>query len=128
MISLGSVIGAGLVVGSSAIIHDAGPRAFIAYLLAAPLVLVGMRMLGEVAVVKPTTGSFMSYARIAMGNWANFSTGWLYWHFWVIVVGFEAVVGGQQPQAEGDADWCVRALGDRGDPGPVGDDGESSGG
>ena len=30
-----------------------------------------------------------------VGEWAGFSTGWLYWYFWVIVVGFEAVVGGQ---------------------------------
>lgn len=54
-----------------------------------------MRMLGEMAVARPTTGSFMTYARMAMGNLAGFTTGWLYWYFWVIVVGFEAVVGGQ---------------------------------
>ncbi len=28
-----------------------------------------------------------------MGDWAGFSVGWLYWYFWVIVVGFEAVAG-----------------------------------
>jgi hypothetical protein len=28
-----------------------------------------------------------------MGGWAGFSVGWLYWYFWVIVVGFEAVAG-----------------------------------
>jgi GABA permease len=28
-----------------------------------------------------------------MGNWAGFSVGWLYWYFWVIVVGFEAIAG-----------------------------------
>lgn len=95
MISLGGIIGAGLFVGSSAIIHDAGPGAFITYFLTGTLVLLVMRMLGEMAVAKPTTGSFMTYARMAMGNWAGFSTGWLYWYFWVIVVGFEAIVGGQ---------------------------------
>ena len=35
------------------------------------------------------------YARLAFGPLAGFTTGWLYWYFWVIVVGFEAVVGGQ---------------------------------
>ena len=29
-----------------------------------------------------------------MGGWAGFSVGWLYWYFWVIVVGVEAVAGG----------------------------------
>ncbi|NYE00395.1 GABA permease [Kineosphaera limosa] len=33
------------------------------------------------------------YARRALGNWAGFSVAWLYWYFWVIVVGFEAVAG-----------------------------------
>ncbi|MCQ9422972.1 amino acid permease [Pseudomonas sp. LJDD11] len=32
---------------------------------------------------------------MAYGNAAGYATGWLYWYFWVIVVGFEAVVGGQ---------------------------------
>ena len=31
----------------------------------------------------------------ALGGWAGFSVGWLYWYFWVIVIGFEAVAGGK---------------------------------
>src|SRR3712207_7471179 len=52
-----------------------------------------MRMLGEMAVANPSTGSFADYARQSLGGWAGFSVGWLYWYFWVIVVGFEAVAG-----------------------------------
>lgn len=52
-------------------------------------------MLGEMAAGQPTTGSFADYSRLALGDWAGFGVGWLYWYFWVIVVGFEAVVGGQ---------------------------------
>ncbi|ACL55927.1 amino acid permease [Methylobacterium nodulans] len=95
MISLGGVIGAGLFVGSSAIINSAGPGAFITYAITGVLVMLIMRMLGEMASARPTTGSFTDYSRMALGNWAGFSTGWMYWYFWVIVVGFEAVVGGQ---------------------------------
>ncbi|ODR22870.1 amino acid permease [Mycolicibacterium porcinum] len=95
MLSLGGVIGAGLFVGSSATIHDAGPLAFITYALTGLIVLLVMRMLGEMAAARPSTGSFTDYARMAWGPWAGFSTGWLYWYFWVIVVGFEAVAGGQ---------------------------------
>ena len=42
-----------------------------------------MRMLGEMATANPSTGSFADYARRAMGGWAGFSVGWLYWYFWV---------------------------------------------
>jgi GABA permease len=52
-----------------------------------------MRMLGEMAPSNPATGSFADYARQSLGGWAGFSVGWLYWYFWVIVVGFEAVAG-----------------------------------
>ena len=52
-----------------------------------------MRMLAEMAVANPSTGSFADYARDAMGGWAGFSVGWLYWYFWVIIVGFEAIAG-----------------------------------
>ena len=95
MIALGGVIGAGLFVGSSAIITEAGPGAFITYGITGLLVFLVMRMLGEMASAKPSTGSFTEYAAMALGRWAGFTTGWLYWYFWVIVVGFEAVVGGQ---------------------------------
>jgi GABA permease len=69
------------------------PGAFITYALAGVLIIMVMRMLAEMAVANPSTGSFADYSRAAMGNWAGFSVGWLYWYFWVIVVGFEAIAG-----------------------------------
>ena len=93
MIAIGGVIGAGLFVGSGVVIGDTGPGAFITYGLAGVLIIMVMRMLAEMAVANPSTGSFADYARAAMGNWAGFSVGWLYWYFWVIVVGFEAIAG-----------------------------------
>jgi GABA permease len=93
MIAIGGVIGAGLFVGSGVVIGDTGPGAFITYALAGVLIIMVMRMLAEMAVANPSTGSFADYSRAAMGNWAGFSVGWLYWYFWVIVVGFEATAG-----------------------------------
>ncbi|WP_176046664.1 amino acid permease [Burkholderia sp. BCC1644] len=95
MLALGGVIGAGLFVGSSAVIASTGPAAFITYGITGVIVGLIMRMLGEMAAARPMKGSFVDYARMAYGELAGFSTGWLYWYFWVIVVGFEAVVGGQ---------------------------------
>ena len=93
MIAIGGVIGAGLFVGSGVVINETGPSAFLGYALTGVLIVLVMRMLGEMATANPSTGSFADYARRAMGGWAGFSVGWLYWYFWVIVVGFEAVAG-----------------------------------
>ena len=93
MIAIGGVIGAGLFVGSGVVIGDTGPGTFITYALAGVLIIMVIRMLAEMAVANPSTGSFADYSRNALGNWAGFSVGWLYWYFWVIVVGFEAIAG-----------------------------------
>ncbi len=93
MIAIGGVIGAGLFVGSGVVIKDTGPAAFVTYALCGLLIVLVMRMLGEMATANPSTGSFADYAGKALGGWAGFSVAWLYWYFWVIVVGFEAVAG-----------------------------------
>ena len=69
-----------------------------------------MRMLAEMAVANPSTGSFADYARNALGNWAGFSVGWLYWYFWVIVVGFEAIAGAKIIQYWVDIPLWLSAL------------------
>src|SRR5271166_6015805 len=93
MIAIGGVIGAGFFVGSGVVIRTAGPAAVVTYVLCGVLVVLVMRMLGEMATANPSTGSFADYAGKALGGWAGFSVAWLYWYFWVIVVGFEAIAG-----------------------------------
>ncbi|VVE31683.1 amino acid permease [Pandoraea commovens] len=99
MIALGGVIGAGLFVGSGVVVHAAGPAAVLSFLITGVLVVLVMRMLGEMACAMPAVGSFYEYARLAWndkpvgGELAGFLTGWMYWYFWVIVVAVEAVAG-----------------------------------
>jgi L-asparagine transporter-like permease len=93
MIAIGGIIGAGLFVGSSAAIAAAGPAILVTYALTGFLVLLVMRMLGEMAVGMPQIRSFTEFARAGLGNWAGFSVGWLYWFFWVVVVPVEAIAG-----------------------------------
>src|ERR1700754_4944872 len=50
MIAIGGVIGAGLFVGSGVVMADTGPGAFITYALSGVLIIMVMRMLGEMAV------------------------------------------------------------------------------
>ncbi|GGO41578.1 hypothetical protein GCM10012287_00620 [Streptomyces daqingensis] len=90
MIAIGGVIGAGLFVGSGAGIAKAGPGILVSYLLAGLLVVLVMRMLGEMAAANPSSGSFSTYADRALGRWAGFTIGWLYWFFWVVVLAVEA--------------------------------------
>ncbi len=83
MLSIAGVIGASLFVGSSVAIAEAGPAVLLAYLFAGLLVVMIMRMLAEMAVATPDTGSFSTYADKAIGRWAGYTIGWLYWWFWV---------------------------------------------
>ena len=93
MISIGGIIGAGLFVGSSAAIAATGPAIIVSYLLAGLVILLVMRMLSEMAAAYPRVGSFTEYSRLALGPWAGFVSGWLYWYFWVVVVPIEAIAG-----------------------------------
>lgn len=110
MIAIGGVIGAGLFVGSGVVIGDTGPGAFLTYGMAGVLIIMVMRMLAEMAVANPSTGSFADYSRNALGHWAGFSVGWLYWYFWVIVVGFEAIAGAKIVQYWIDVPLWLSAL------------------
>jgi GABA permease len=93
MIAIGGVIGAGLFVGSGTGIAAAGPGILLSYALVGAMVVLVMRMLGEMAAANPSSGSFSAYADRAIGRWAGFSIGWLYWYFWAIVLAVEATAG-----------------------------------
>ncbi len=93
MIAIGGIIGAGLFVGSSASIAMVGPAVIVSYGLAGLLILMVMRMLSEMATANPGVQSFPEFARLGLGPWAGFMSGWLYWYFWVVVVAVEAIAG-----------------------------------
>jgi GABA permease len=112
MIAIGGIIGAGLFVGTGPILNQAGPATILTYLLTGTILILIMRMLGEMAVAQPSVGSFSDYSRMALGNWAGFAVGWLYWYFWAIVVGFEAVVaaGILGQYIPGVAPWLISLI------------------
>ncbi|MER0244132.1 amino acid permease [Streptomyces sp. HSW2009] len=90
MLGLGGVIGAGLFVGSGAGIAVAGPGIVLSYLIAGVLAMLVMRMLGEMSAALPASGAFSVHAERALGRWAGFSVGWLYWFLLVVVLAVEA--------------------------------------
>ncbi|MEB8342981.1 amino acid permease [Streptomyces endophyticus] len=95
MLGLGGVIGAGLFVGSGAGIAVAGPGIVVSYLIAGTLAMLVMRMLGEMSAAMPASGSFSVHAERALGRWAGFSAGWLYWFMLVVVLAVEATGAAQ---------------------------------
>ncbi|MEU1074811.1 MULTISPECIES: amino acid permease [unclassified Streptomyces] len=95
MLGLGGVIGAGLFVGSGAGIAVAGPGIVVSYLIAGAIAMLVMRMLGEMSSAMPASGSFSVHAERALGRWAGFSVGWLYWFLLVVVLAVEATGAAQ---------------------------------
>ncbi|GGU56378.1 amino acid transporter [Streptomyces albospinus] len=95
MLGLGGVIGAGLFVGSGAGISVAGPGIVLSYLIAGALAMLIMRMLGEMSAAMPASGAFSVHAERALGRWAGFSVGWLYWFLLVVVLAVEATGAAQ---------------------------------
>ncbi|MFD0271761.1 amino acid permease [Streptomyces sp. NPDC127106] len=91
MIALGGVIGAGLFVGSGAGVAAAGPSIVIAYVLSGLLVMCVMRMLGEMSAANPASGSFSVHAERAIGPWAGFTAGWMFWTLLCVGVAIEAI-------------------------------------
>ncbi|MGW2664391.1 amino acid permease [Nocardia tengchongensis] len=111
MIGIGGAIGAGLFVGSGSVIRTAGPAAVLSYAAAGLVVLCVLRALGEMVVARPVAGSMGEYARLAMGPFAGFTVGWLYWYLYVILVGAEAVAGAAILGAWIDLDQWVLSAG-----------------
>ncbi|WP_299527485.1 amino acid permease [uncultured Streptomyces sp.] len=91
MIALGGVIGAGLFVGSGAGIAAAGPSIVVAYAVSGLLVMLVMRMLGEMSAANPASGSFSVHADRALGPWAGFTAGWSFWVLLSVAVGLEGI-------------------------------------
>ena len=112
MIALGGVIGAGLFVGSGAGIAAAGPSIVLAYTLSGLLVMLVMRMLGEMSAAYPSSGSFSAHAERAFGPWAGFTAGWSFCILLCTAVGLEGIgaakiVTGWLP---GTPEWAWVAL------------------
>lgn len=82
MIGIGGAIGTGLFLGAGGRLAAAGPSLVIAYALCGFFAFLIMRALGELVLHRPSSGSFVSYAREFFGEKAAFVSGWFYWIMW----------------------------------------------
>ncbi|MFE5430730.1 amino acid permease [Peribacillus simplex] len=92
MMAIGGVVGGGLFLGSGEVIHSAGPGAIFSYALVGLFMVFIMRMLGEMATVHPSSGSFSTYSHHEIGPWAGYTIGWLYLFYWIVTVTIESMM------------------------------------
>ncbi len=77
MIAIGGAIGTGLFLGAGARLQIAGPALALVYLFCGVFSFLILRALGELVMYRPTSGSFVSYAREFMGERGSFVAGWM---------------------------------------------------
>ena len=79
MIALGASVGTGLFYGSAPTIQLVGPGVIFSYLLTGIFIFFLMRMLGEMSVREPVSGSFTYFASKYWSSFAGYLSGWNYW-------------------------------------------------
>ena len=84
MIAIGGAIGTGLFLGAGGRLASAGPGLFLVYGICGVFVFLILRAMGELVLHRPTTGSFVSYAREFLGEKAAFVAGWMYFLNWSV--------------------------------------------
>ena len=84
MIGLGGAIGTGLFLGAGGRLASAGPGLFIVYGVCGVFVFLILRALGELVLHRPSSGSFVSYAREFFGEKVAFVAGWMYCINWAM--------------------------------------------
>ncbi len=84
MIAIGGAIGTGLFMGAGGRLVQAGPALAIVYAVCGFFGFLILRALGELVAHRPTSGSFVSYARELYGEKMAFAAGWMYWLNWAM--------------------------------------------
>ncbi len=84
MIAIGGAIGTGLFLGAGGRLASAGPGLFIVYGFCGIFVFLILRAMGELVLHRPSSGSFVSYAREFLGEKAAYVAGWMYFLNWAM--------------------------------------------
>jgi L-asparagine permease len=84
MIAIGGAIGTGLFLGAGGRLQQAGPALALVYLICGIFSFLILRALGELVMHRPSSGSFVSYAREFLGEPGSFVAGWMYYLNWAM--------------------------------------------
>lgn len=86
MIAIGGSIGTGLFLGAGGRLSQGGAGLAIAYAVCGIFAFLMVRALGELAIRRPSSGAFVSYAREFLGEKGAYVTGWLFFLDWSVTV------------------------------------------
>ena len=86
MIAIGGSIGTGLFLGAGGRLAQGGPVLALSYAVCGVFAFLMVRALGELAVRRPSSGAFVSYAREFLGEKGAFVTGWFFFLDWAVTV------------------------------------------
>ncbi|KAL9935452.1 hypothetical protein V8E36_005800 [Tilletia maclaganii] len=87
MISIGSVIGTGLFLGTAGSLTRGGPLGlWLAYILMGSVCYAMMMCLGEMISYLPIPGGYIKLAERFVDPALGFASGWMYWFNWAIIL------------------------------------------
>lgn len=84
MIAIGGAIGTGLFLGAGGRLASAGPALAIVFAICGLFAFFILRALGELVLHRPSSGSFISYAREFFGEKFAYAAGWMYFLNWAM--------------------------------------------
>ncbi|MGP9694400.1 amino acid permease [Brachybacterium sp. AOP25-B2-12] len=84
MIAIGGAIGTGLFMGAGGRLASSGPALILVYAVCGFFAFLILRALGELVLHRPSSGSFVSYAREFYGEKLAFGAGWMYFLNWAM--------------------------------------------
>jgi L-asparagine permease len=84
MIAIGGAIGTGLFLGAGGRLANAGPALAVVFAICGVFAFFILRALGELVLHRPSSGSFVSYAREFFGEKAAYAAGWMYFLNWAM--------------------------------------------
>lgn len=86
-------MGSGLFLASGAAIHLAGPAIALSFAIGATAMALEVSLLAEMAAADPERGSFLAFARHALGPGPAFIGGWIFWFSSILNLAAEATAG-----------------------------------
>ncbi|QCE35102.1 amino acid permease [Acetobacteraceae bacterium] len=84
MMAIGGAIGTGLFMGAGIRLNQVGPSLVLIYALCGLCSFMILRAVGQLVMYRPSSGSFVTYAREFLGEGAAYTAGWFFCLNWAL--------------------------------------------